>query len=84
MKLAAEVLALRPRAEPHELSAIVTKICSWQPHTSVELARILRRSRHYLTAKVLRQLVEAGILEFTCPETLRHPKQGYRVRRSSQ
>ena len=83
-KLATEVMALRPRAQPHELGAIVTKLCSWQPHTSVELARILRRSRHYLTAKVLRQLVEAGILEFTCPETLRHPKQGYRVRRSSQ
>ena len=84
MKLATEVMALRPRAQPDELGAIITKICDWQPHTSEELARILGRSRQYLTLNVMRRLVETGVLEFTFPETPSHPKQGYRVRRSSQ
>lgn len=68
----------KARLRPEKLKNTILLLCSRTPLSVSELADLLKRSKHHLRPQ-LRDLIQQDKLEYTHPESPRHPNQKYRV-----
>lgn len=59
---------------------MILDICRVRPTSTENHSRLLLRDSKYLQSQYLKELLEAGELEYTYPDMPRHPKQKYRTK----
>jgi len=67
------------RTKPEEIKNLILELCKIRPHSSSELASLLKRKRKYLLDQYLKPLLDQGVLEYTNAEKPNDPHQTYRT-----
>ena len=67
------------RTKPEEIKNLILELCKIRPHSSSELASLLKRKRKYLLDQYLKPLLDQGLLEYTNAEKPNDPHQTYRT-----
>lgn len=69
------------RSQDAELiTDIIKELCAYRPFSISELAALLGRGERYIRKRYINNLMEKGILEYTIPKMISHPKQKYRTK----
>jgi ATP-dependent DNA helicase RecG len=74
---------LKSRVPQPEMEELVWRLCAWHALSMDELARYLRRNRHYVRARLITPMLRAGRLSMTIPDQPNHPQQRYRATANS-
>ncbi len=75
--LIAEIHGLGKRSPPADIQAVIERLCRIRPFTADELALILNRNKKWVKLSYLSPMIRDGTLEYTIPESSRHPNQAY-------
>ena len=80
LNLIDELDRLKRRSKPQEIRRMILDICRARPTSAENISRLLLRDSKYLQSQYLKELLEAGELEYTYPDMPRHPKQKYKTK----
>jgi ATP-dependent DNA helicase RecG len=75
--LIAEIHGLGKRSPPADIQVVIERLCRIRPFTADELALILNRNKKWVKLSYLSPMIRDGTLEYTIPESSRHPNQAY-------
>lgn len=70
---------LSDRSTYLEVRRVIRRLCAWRPLRSIDLAGLLKRSKHALQRDFLRPMIGSGELELYYPDSPYHPKQAYKT-----
>lgn len=76
--LKAELIDMKRRVSQPEMETMVSRLCSWRPLATEELARLLSRSPDYVRDRLVTPMLRVGKLLMTIPEQPTSPHQKYR------
>ena len=82
--LIAEIRTLGLRRPPSDIQAVVARLCSIRPFTADDLAKILQRNKKWVKRSYLAPLIRDGILEYTIPDSPKHPNQAYLTKKQDE
>jgi ATP-dependent DNA helicase RecG len=71
------IQSLQGRNEPAEVRRLIIELCKLKPHSSHELAKVLKRNRNNLLDQHLKPLLKDGLLHYTNPDSPNDPQQRY-------
>ncbi len=78
-ELAHSLAGLKGKAASLDLQQVAYRLCSWNPLTRAELARLLGRNDAYTHTRIIRPMILSGRLEMSIPGRPNHPAQRYRA-----
>jgi ATP-dependent DNA helicase RecG len=82
--LIAEIRTLGLRSPPSDIQAVVARLCNIRPFTADDLAKILQRNKKWVKRSYLAPLIRDGILEYTIPDSHKHPNQAYLTKKQDE
>ena len=82
--IAKSIRMLGKRSSPQEVRRVIVQICSVRPFSAGEIARLVGRSKKWVSASYLKPMIRDGQLEYVIPGEPNHPEQKYTVGRSEQ
>lgn len=75
--LLTRITALGKRIEPEVMEQIIMEICKLQPTSAEDIAKLVGKTKSYITNKYLYKMVRDGHLKYSIPEMVKHPAQKY-------
>ncbi|WP_281767173.1 Fic family protein [Methanoculleus bourgensis] len=82
--IAKSIRMLGKRSSPQEVRRVIVQICSVRPFSAGEIARLIGRSKKWVSASYLKPMIRDGQLEYAIPGEPNHPEQKYTVGGSEQ
>ncbi|MBY0544999.1 MAG: putative DNA binding domain-containing protein [Gammaproteobacteria bacterium] len=71
--------ALSSKPRKFQLWPILLNLCLHCPHSAEEIGKILNRDVTSLKTHHLTELRKQGLIDYTHPEVINHPEQGYQI-----
>jgi ATP-dependent DNA helicase RecG len=68
---------LTSRLDPEKSKHLIYRLCDWKPLSAAQISGLLGKTQPYISQKFLAPMVSEGLLRYTFPEMVQHPKQKY-------
>ncbi|MGV2165130.1 ATP-binding protein [Agrobacterium sp. 16-172Ci] len=70
---------LSQRMRPDVALTLIVRMCKWKALSLSEIAGLLDKSAPHISTKYIQPLVAEGLLSYTIPEMVQHPRQKYKA-----